>query len=108
MHCRSWETEAGLDGAIAPNGPAEYESPISVSGVEDAQRLVNPSCEVADELGDTGNGCAGVDECKPVVVPAAAVGEDDTVVASAEKAPDGDGIVFAPGSADQLIRLALR
>jgi hypothetical protein len=108
VHCRSWETEAGLDGAITPNGPAEYESPISVSGVQDAQRLVNPSREVADELGDTGNGCAGVDKSKSVVVPAAAVGEDCTVVAPAEKAPDGDGIVFAPGSADQLVRLALR
>jgi hypothetical protein len=108
VHCRSWETKTWLHGAITPNGTAEHESPVSVSGVQDAQRLVNPSREVADELGDTGNGCAGVDKSKSVVVSAAAVGEDSAVVAAAEKAPDGDGVVFAPGLADQLVRLALR
>jgi hypothetical protein len=75
--------------------------------VKDAQRLVDPAGEVVCELGDAGDGGAGVDESEAVVVLAAAVREHGRVVAAAEQAPDGDGVVFVAGLGDQLVGLAL-
>jgi hypothetical protein len=108
VHRRSWEAKSGLDGAIAPWRAPEDESAICVLCAQDTQRLVEPSCEVTDELNHAGNGCAGVDKGKPVVVPAAAMGKDGAVIAAAEKTPGSDRVVFAPGAGKQLVRLALR
>ncbi len=75
VHCRAGEAEARSDCAISEYIAAEHHPAVCVACVHDAQRLVQPVCVFADELGDAGNGRAGVDEGEAVVVVAAAVRE---------------------------------
>lgn len=106
MHRRAREPERRIDAAVAPHGAAEDESAVGILGVQDAQRLVDPAGEVVRELGDSGDGGAGVDEGESVVVLAAAVCEDGRVVAATEQAPDSDRVVFGARLRDQFVGLA--
>jgi hypothetical protein len=84
VHRGAGKADAGLYCPVPLHRSPEYELPVCVSGVEDAKRLVNPAGEVADELDDTRNGRAGVDESECVVMSAATMREDGAVVAAAE------------------------
>jgi len=107
VHCGAGKAKAGFHSAVTEHVASENHSTVSVASAQDAQRLVQPAGEVLDELGDAGNGRAGVDEGEGVVVIAAAVREHGRVVSAAEQTPYGDGLVFVAGASDQLVRLAL-